>query len=172
MTITHRELRSLPTVLSLWETGGGASIDGADEVDIVFFAPPTADALTCRVRTSHDQESGRVDRTVGYLDTVGRLVAEVFLSEPAPAAGTHGETVSRAEELLLSAVEQFEVADVRRVRMRIFEHIVSSAPPVWSATVLQHYRTDHEPVEDIAIVCTDPSGSVVARAWVTVAVHS
>ncbi|MEU5843699.1 hypothetical protein [Rhodococcus sp. NPDC047139] len=171
MTITDGDVRPLPTVLSLWGAASRLHDERADEADIVFFTPPTGDALTCRTRTRSD-ESGRVDRTVGHLDTVGRLVAEVFLSGPVCTDGGRGEGVPLIGELLRSVAERFEIADVRRVRMRLHEHSALTGSPNWSATVLQRYRTDHEHAEDVALVGTDAFGSVVARAWVTVAVES
>lgn len=172
MTITNGDVRPLPTVLSLWGTGPRLDDARVDEVDIVFFAPPTSDTLGCRAREHRDEESGRVDRTLGYVDEVGRVVAEVFVSGSVHPGGGHGEVDPLAGELLHSVAERFDLADVRRIRMRFRGHPAGVASPSWSATVLQEYRTDHERVEDVALVGTDSSGSVVARAWVTVAADS
>lgn len=169
MTITNGDVRLLPTVLSLWESGPRPEGGRVDEVDIVFFAPPTTDALTCRARDDRDEASGRLDRTLGYVDEIGRVVAEVFVSGSARPGGEHGVPTPYADELLHSVVERFDLADVRRLRMRFYEHSAGPGSPTWSVTVLQRYRTDHENVEDVALVGTDSSGSVVARAWVTAA---
>lgn len=172
MTITNGGVRPLPTVLSLWGTGPRPEGGRVDEVDIVFFAPPTTDTLSYRARDNRDEASDRVDRTLGYVDEVGRVVAEVFVSGSARPDGEHGAPVPLADELLQSVAERFDLADVRRLRMRFHGHPAGVGSPSWSATVLQRYRTDHEGVEDIALVGTDSSGSVVARAWVTVAADS
>ncbi|APE10457.1 hypothetical protein ACFYRW_09120 [Rhodococcus pyridinivorans] len=169
MTITNGDVRSLPTVLSLWGAGPRLEDGPVDEVDIVFFAPPTTDALACRSRDNRDEASGRLDRTLGYVDEIGRLVAEVYVSGSARPVGEHGAPVPLADELLHSVVERFDLADVRRLRMRFYGHSAGPGSQTWSVTVLQRYRTDHEDVEDVALIGTDPSGSVVARAWVTVA---
>ena len=169
MTITNGDVRSLPTVLSLWGAGPRPEDGPVDEVDVVFFAPPTTDALTCRARDDRDEASGRLDRTLGYVDEIGRVVAEVFVSGSARPGGEHGVPTPYADELLHSVVERFDLADVRRLRMRFYEHSAGPGSPTWSVTVLQRYRTDHENVEDVALVGTDSSGSVVARAWVTAA---
>ncbi|USI89589.1 hypothetical protein RBB84_15485 [Rhodococcus sp. D-6] len=169
MTITNGDVRSLPTVLSLWGAGPRLEDGPVDEVDIVFFAPPTTDALACRSRDNRDEASGRLDRTLGYVDEIGRLVAEVYVSGSARPVGEHGASVPLADELLHSVVERFDLADVRRLRMRFYGHSAGPGSQTWSVTVLQRYRTDHEDVEDVALIGTDPSGSVVARAWVTVA---
>jgi hypothetical protein len=169
VTITNGDVRSLPTVLSLWGAGPRLEDGPVDEVDIVFFAPPTTDALTCRVRDNRDEASARLDRTLRYLDEVGRVVAEVYVSGSARPADEDGAPAPCADELLQSVAERFDLADVRRVRMRIYRHSAGTGSPSWSATVLQRYSTDHEDVEDVALVGTDSSGSVVARAWVTAA---
>lgn len=169
MTITNGDVRSLPTVLSLWGAGPRLEDGPVDEVDIVFFAPPTTEALACRSRDNRDEASGRLDRTLGYVDEIGRLVAEVYVSGSARPVGEHGASVPLADELLHSVVERFDLADVRRLRMRFYGHSAGPGSQTWSVTVLQRYRTDHEDVEDVALIGTDPSGSVVARAWVTVA---
>ncbi|QQM52487.1 hypothetical protein [Rhodococcus pyridinivorans] len=169
MTITNGDVRSLPTVLSLWGAGSRLEDGPVDEVDIVFFAPPTTDALACRSRDNRDEASGRLDRTLGYVDEIGRLVAEVYVSGSARPVGEHGASVPLADELLHSVVERFDLADLRRLRMRFYGHSAGPGSQTWSVTVLQRYRTDHEDVEDVALIGTDPSGSVVARAWVTVA---
>lgn len=169
MTITNGDVRSLPTVLSLWGTGPRPEDGPVDEVDIVFFAPPTTDALTCRARDNRDESSGRLDRTLGYVDEIGRVVAEVYVSGSARPVGEHGASVPLADELLHSVVERFDLADVRRLRMRFYGHSAGPGSPTWSVTVLQRYRTDHEDVEDVALIGTDSSGFVVARAWVTAA---
>lgn len=169
MTITNGDVRSLPTVLSLWGAGPRLEDGPVDEVDIVFFAPPTTEALACRSRDNRDEASGRLNRTLGYVDEIGRLVAEVYVSGSARPVGEHGASVPLADELLHSVVERFDLADVRRLRMRFYGHSAGPGSQTWSVTVLQRYRTDHEDVEDVALIGTDPSGSVVARAWVTVA---
>ncbi|MBX4170608.1 hypothetical protein SAMN04490240_1449 [Rhodococcus pyridinivorans] len=169
MTITNGDVRSLPTVLSLWGAGPRLEDGPVDEVDIVFFAPPTTEALACRSRDNRDEASGRLDRTLGHVDEIGRLVAEVYVSGSARPVGEHGASVPLADELLHSVVERFDLADVRRLRMRFYGHSAGPGSQTWSVTVLQRYRTDHEDVEDVALIGTDPSGSVVARAWVTVA---
>ncbi|WAL45659.1 hypothetical protein [Rhodococcus pyridinivorans] len=80
MTITNGDVRSLPTVLSL--RGTGLCLDGGrvDEVDIVFFAPPTTDPLSFRAREDRDEASARLDRTLRYIDEVGRVVARAWVT--------------------------------------------------------------------------------------------
>lgn len=168
MTVTDRDVCSRTTVLSLWETGNRLDSGTVDEADIVFFRPPVDGPLTCRVRAGYDADSGRIDRTVGYFDPIGRPVAEVFLSGP---AGGRGDFAPIADELMRVVADRFDHDDVRRVRMRICDND-PDAPVEWSVEMLQRYRTDHETVEDLAIVGTAPCGAVEARAWVTVAAGS
>ncbi|MGX7726946.1 hypothetical protein [Rhodococcus pyridinivorans] len=72
MTITNGDVRSLPTVLSLRGTGLCLAGGRVDEVDLVFFAPPVTGPLSFRAREDRDEASARLDRTLRYLDEVGR----------------------------------------------------------------------------------------------------
>ncbi|UYP18410.1 hypothetical protein OED52_17375 [Rhodococcus sp. Z13] len=170
MTIVDREVL-LPTVLSLWETAGRPAA-GVDEVDIVFFAPPAPGVLRRRSSVRRDEESGRIDRTVAHLDAVGRLVAEVHSSGPLSPVEGGAEDDPVTGALLRSVAGRFETADVRRVRMRVHGRPAADRIGEPSTTVLQRYRTDHEHVEDVAVVFAEASGAVIVRAWVTVAVGS
>lgn len=162
------ETGSAPTFLSLGVAAGGLDGAGADEADIVFFLPPRPDEpLRGRTRTVRDAETHRVDRTVEYFDTVGRRVAEVFLSGCEDAPATSERAVG---ELARCVVDRFGAENVRRFRVRITGPTAGAEPAKCTVGVLQHYRTDHEFVQDVAVVCATDSGAVIARAWVTVAV--
>lgn len=163
---------SAPTFLSLGAEAGALDCAGADEADIVFFVPPRRGApLHGRARTVRDAATHRVDRTVEYVDDLGRRVAEVFRSGREDAGPVSGGSDRVVAELVRCVVDRFGVAGVRRFRTRITGS-AGDDPLVCTDGVLQRYRTDHESVEDVAVVCTTPSGTVVGRAWVTVAVDA
>lgn len=166
------EVGSVPTFLSLGAAAGRLDGAGADEADIVFFHPPRADEpLSGRARTVRDADSRRLDRTVEYFDSIGRRVAEVYLSgvHPAGAEDAPGGFEQAVGELARCVVDRFGAANVRRFRVRITGSADGEATNCTVAE-LQHYRTDHESVQDVAVVCATASGTVIARAWVTVAV--
>lgn len=164
------EAGSAPTFLSLGVAAGRLVGAGADEADIVFFLPPrTGEPLRERVRTVRDTETHRIDRTVEYFDTIGRRVAEVYLSGAEDASGVPERSVG---ELVRCVVDRFGAANVRRFRVRITGSVADAEPTTCSVGVLQRYRTDHESVQDVAVVCATDSGTVIARAWVTVAVQA
>lgn len=170
MTTVVSQGNPIPTFLSLGM--GTGLVGGADETDIVFFVPPRDEPLRSRARTVHDTATHRVARTVEYFDSVGRRVAEVYRSgsDDEPGADTPGHTDSErlVAELVRCVVGRFGAERVRRFRTRIIG-AAGSEPLVCTDGVLQRYRTDHESVQDVAVVCATEAGTVVARAWVTVA---
>ena len=168
MTITDRDPGPTHTFLSLLAAAGRFDDVTHVEADVVFFVPPPTDEpLTCSSRTHEDVGTRRLERTVDYVDAVGRRVAQVFVSGSAAHPGGPDGSDRPAGELVRCVVDSFGVASVRRFRMRIGS-VAEHEPLTCSMKVLQQYRTDHEPVQDVAVSCTDRSGSVVARAWATV----
>lgn len=161
-----------PTFLSLGAEAGvldGGAPGGVAESDIVFFVPPRGDEpLSSRARTVRDADTHRVDRTVEYFDSIGRRVAEVYVSgSDDTSTGSTSERL--VAELVRCVVDRFGAANVRRFRTRITGG-AGDEPLVCTDGVLQTYRTDHESVRDVAVVCATAAGTVVGRAWVTVAV--
>jgi len=94
-------------------------------------------------------------------------VAEVFVRE-APTAGTGTDSVAALADF---AARRYGSASLRRFRGRCTATSTGTDLHC-SVTVLATYEKDHESVTDVALVATDPTGVVTARAWATLAVDN
>ncbi len=126
---------------SLYGTVRSAPDGSVVEQDVVFFGRPDPGALlTGSVRPL----GSTLERITEYHDQTGHLVADF-------------------------AARRYGSASLRRFRGRCTA-TSAGADLNCSVTVLATYEKDHESVADVALVATDPTGVVTARAWATYAI--